>query len=220
MTNNQRQEPSVAAPIRREVVKSPITVDVIRANEFQKEGTMTAQLRQLVKTTAFYPSKQIANEMQDNLFDAVKDFGFTEQAFVSEENRVGFMVVPVNASVEDVLKRLKEAPEACLYRVISNQPILTSDQNYAISQGLKTLEDFALTQIVRYPEGTVKEGHDVSGQIVLDRNGKVQYRRIYFSINKKDDVDLRTTNPADVYMTDAIKVELAGASAAMPSQVV
>ncbi len=201
--------------IRTIITKSPISVDDILKAEFQKEGTISAQLRQVVETKSFYPSKKISNNMQDNLF-ATEDFGFAETEFLATENRVTWMDIPEGTTAQQVLDKLTNSPKANLYRVLSNKPILTDSQEYAIGAGTKTMDDFAEAQIVRYPESTIlnentPEAQDVSNEIVLDKNGKVQYRRIFFSATGKEDVDTRTKEVEDVYMSKSIKMELEGA---------
>ncbi len=217
MENNQNQieqQPS-GTPIRKEITVGKITVDDVHIGDFQKEGTLTAQLRQVITTKSFYPSKKVDSNMQDNVF-GTDEFGFTEQEFVSVENRVAFMDVPVGTTKEQVQTKLDGFSKANLYRVMSNKPILTDNQNYAISQNLRTMEQFAETQVVRYPEGTTKNiggtDVDVSGNIVLDKNEKVQYRRVFFYSTGKADQDLRTADKTDVYLTPEIEAELTGAS--------
>ena len=205
--------------IKTEKAIGKISVDEILTSEYQKEGTVTAQLRQIISITSHYPSKRVTNNMQDNLFD-VEEFGFTTNQYVNTENRVCWLDVPTNTTVEALLKKIEQNPEACLYKVMSNKPILTDTQEYAIKAGIRTYDEFANAQVVRYPEGTKlkltadsEEETDVSGQIVLDKNQKVQYRRIFFSKTAKADLDYRTEKENDVYMSDDIKTELLGAAA-------
>ena len=90
---------------------------------------------------------------------------------------------------------------------MSNKPIITDSQAYAVNQGLRTMDDFANSQIVRYGDNTPD-----AGKIVKDDNGKPQYRAIFFSKTAKADVDLRNNDANDFYSSVEIKAELLGAS--------
>jgi len=198
---------------RTEISKSPVTLDKIYVGENQKPGTLTAQLRQQVVTKSFYPSKKVDSNMQDNLFTG-KDFGFEEKPYESKENRVAWIPVPVSKTEAEVKAMLDTAVKngACIYRVLSNEPILDDNQQYAITAGLRTYDDFANTQVIRYPDGVTDElGNDISGQIVKDKAGNVQYRRTFFSAKPKEDIDERSADR--VFMSAEIKAELQGAGA-------
>lgn len=197
--------------VRHESATTPISLDKIYKADYQKEGTLTAQIRQTVTTKSFYPSKKTSNNLQANIFSN-EDFGFEEQEFTSTEERVAWLPVPANAKQADIVAKLKAASAkgACIYRVLSNTPILSEDQKYAISQGLRTMDDFANSQVVRYPDGTTKDEVDVSGQIVLDKAGHVQYRRTFFWNSPMTDQDARDEN--DVYVSAELEAELSGAS--------
>lgn len=197
---------STATGVRHEVSKSEITLDKLYKSNYQKEGTLSAQIRQIVTRKSFYPSKKTSSSMQANIFDN-KDFGFEEQQFESNETRVAWIPVPENITEAEVKAKLATAHKngATIYRVLSNQPILDENQKYAIAQGLSTLDTFADAQVVRYPKGNENEG-----KIWTDPHGKVQYRRTFFWLTPMDDQDARGTGEA--YMSPAIKAELAGAS--------
>jgi len=192
--------------VRKEVNVGQLTVSRVFTNMHQKEGTLTAELRQAVETKSFYPSKQIANDMQDNVF-AVDDFGFGEQEFSNTENRVSWIDVPAGTTVEQVTAKLAANPDAGLYRVLSNHPILTSGQVYAINNQITTKEAIAESQVVRMPEGS-----PTPGALAPDPNGKPQYRGIFFSIDGKDDNDKRTSDVEDFFTTELISSEIAGSS--------
>lgn len=190
--------------VRKVVTKTAVKAEKIYTTEFQKEGTKTCQLRQVVTTKSYYPSKQIKNNLQDNPFN-ITDFGFEEQEYTQNENRVAWVDVPAAVeSVDDVEAKLPA--EASLYRIMSNRPILTTNQVYAIDEGLRTMDDFANSQIVRYGENTPE-----AGQLVLDNNGKPQYRQVFYSSTLKEDVDKRSTSASDFYASEAIKAEMMGA---------
>lgn len=188
--------------------KSAITLDKVYVAEFQKPGTKTAQIRQVITTNSYYPTKQVSSNMQANIFGTA-DFGFEEQHFQNTENRVAWLPVPINATEEQIAAKLAEmtALGACIYRVLSNQPILDDHQKYAVRTGLNgvTLNTFANPQALRFPKG-----HKQEGQISLGAGNKVVYRRTFFWNAPMEDSDLRTIDPADVYVSPEIALELAG----------
>lgn len=195
-------ENQVAERIRKEISKDSLSVSRVYKSDYQKEKTHTAELRQTVTTKSYYPSKSVSNNMQDNIFGQ-SDFGFQEQEYVNNEKRVAWIDVPEGMTPEAVAEKLKDFEDATLYRVLSNNPILTDNQVYAINAGLTTKDNFAESQVVRYPEGT-----ENAGKLALDSNGKPQYRAIFFSNSAKDDMDLRTEGPDDFYASASIKAEL------------
>ena len=206
-TNNQNR-------IKKEVTKEPLTVSRVYASNFQKEGTLTAELRQTIKTVSLYPTKSISNSLNANIFEA-KDFGFAETPFENTENRVAWIDVPPDSTPTSVLNRLKEFPEAGLYRILSNHPILSDTDMYAIgAEELDVTKDsIANKQAVRLPEGDPR-----AGQLALDLNGKIQYRRIAFSTVEMADQDSRTSNPADFYASPELTAEINEVVHIMPEQ--
>lgn len=203
--------------IRTVITKGPITVDSVGVNnpEFQKEGFESAQLRQVIKSISYYPAKKVTSNMHDNLFSN-DELGIKEQEFESEENRVTWMDVAIGTTVEQVTKRIADVKTATLYKILSNKPIITDNQENAIARGFRTMDDFANTQAVRYPEGVTKSiggvNTDVSGTLVLDNNDKIQYRRVFLSKVDKADIDLRNDNIADMYLSPELMEELGGAA--------
>lgn len=197
--------------VRHESYKGAITLDKIATSEYQKAGTVTAQIRQEILTKSFYPSKKVASNLQANIFDA-KDFGFEEQEFQSKETRMAFIPVPANSTEADVKAKLEAAHKngACIYRVLSNQPVLDENQKYAIANAITTTNVFANSQAVRYPEGTVINGVDVSGKLTLDKAGHVQYRRTFFWLTSMEDIDVRGQEVP--YLSPELASELKGAS--------
>lgn len=186
---------------------SAITLDKTYVAQFQKEGTKTAQIRQVVTTDSYYPTKQVSSNMQANIFDTA-DFGFEEKHYQNKENRVAWIPVPINATDEQIAAKLVEmtAKGACIYRVLSNRPILDDHQKYAVGVRLNgvTLDTFANPQVLRFPKGHAQEG-----QISLGAGNKVVYRRTFFWNAPMVDSDLRNTDPADFYMSPEIQLELA-----------
>lgn len=202
--------------IRKEVSTSAISVDKVYESEYQKEGTLTAQIRQTVTTKSYYPSKSVTNDHQDNIFSSA-EFNFEESEYENVENRVAWIDVPVGSTKESVQAKLESFPEATLYKVLSNKPIITDSQNYAIGQGLTNIDVFANRQAVRFPEG-----HESEGELALDPSGKVQYRAVFFMSTSKEDQDKRTTEPSESYLSDELKAELQsiGASEVVDQQAV
>jgi hypothetical protein len=205
----------VSNGIRKEVVKGQIVFDEAKgfyvSNEFQKAGSLTAQLRQTITTKAFYPSKQVDSDLQQNIFNAA-DFGYAENEYESVENRVAWLLVPSNYTVEGFKAKLAEAiaQGATIYKVLSNSPILDKNQLYAISQGQRTIDQYANQQVVRVPENKETIADGTAGTIVLDNAGNVQYRKTYFWGTPKADMDIRDINK--VYVSPELQAELAGAS--------
>lgn len=192
--------------VTRTQKRTIVKVTAIAKGNFQREGTMTAELRQIVETLSRYPGMQIANEMEQNVF-SVDDFkNIKPQEFTSKETRVAWIDVPVGTTAEQVQAKISN--KASLYRVLSNAPILTSGHKNAIARGLVTKDKIADGQVLRYPAGNDKEG-----QIILDSEGRVQYRKIFFWNEPKEDVDLRGT--VEEYRSPKIAAELGSAPVEM-----
>ncbi len=186
-----------------------ISIDKVEASTYQKKGTLTAQVRQVVKIISYYPAMKPTNSMTDNLFEASEFTGTEEQPFESVENRVAFFNVPSNATKEEVEKRLASNLKSCIYKVLDNHPILTTEQRSAIQAGITTKDTIANAQVVRYPENaTDAGGNNIGGKIIADPNGKVQYRATYFSAIGKEDIDVRDDDMNNQYLTQEIEAEL------------
>ena len=189
--------------------KSEVKFGMIRVNpEYQKAGTKTLEVRQTVTTVSKYPSARVSNNLQSNIF-ATEEFGFENQEYVSKEERVAWILVPEAATEEAIKAKLEAANKAggTLYRVLSNEPILSDDQLYAINQGLRTKDQFAERQVLRYPDNETTRAEGTANKIILDVHGNVQYRRVYFWHEPKADMDLR--DPNKVYTSPAIAQEVA-----------
>ena len=201
--------------IRKDVSKTPLTVSRVHKTDFQKEGTLTAEIKQTVKTDSFYPSKSVSNSMQGNIF-SMDDFGFQEQKFESNDGRVAWIDVPEGSTVESVVEQLKKFPNAMIYKVLSSRPILTESDQYAIDNPDlpdATLERYANRQAVRFPKDDVN-----AGKLALDKAGKVQYRRTAFSTEQVEDMDFRTTDPEDTFLSAELKAEINGQVHIIPGQ--
>jgi hypothetical protein len=209
MTTENNKSVTTETPngVKTTVTKGAITLDRIYKGDYQKEGTLTAQIRQEVMKHSFYPSKKVASSMQANIF-STDDFGFEGSEYESKETRIAWIPVPENISQEEVLRRLAlaETKGATIYRVLSNAPILDENQVYAISQGLTTKDKFANSQAVRFPESAGEN----AGKLQLDSEGRVQYRRTFFWGTAMEDQDAR--GKTEAYVSPELQAELAGAS--------
>ena len=172
-----------------------ITIRRIYKNEFQKKNTLTCELEQVVTTTTSYPKQIASNSLNDNVFNS-SEFGFEEQDFTRTATRVAWILVPTDTTMKDVEEKLEKLENARLYKITSNKPIIAENEKYAIeSKDLNvTLDTYANRQVIRYPKGNENEG-----KLILDANGKIQYRRIGFSKDGKADIDLRTSEVSDFY---------------------
>lgn len=190
---------------RKEVQKLALEVSRVYKSDFQKEKTLTAELKQTVVTKSFYPSKSVSSNLSDNPFSN-EAFGFKDQEYESKEVRVVWIDVPENSTVDSVKATLANLADATLYKILANKPILSDNQIYGIKAGLTTQDAIGDKQAVRYPKT-----HAQADQLILDSLGKPQYRGIYFKTSNQEDVDMRTMDPADFYATATMKAELAGA---------
>lgn len=188
---------------RTEISKGGLEISRVHATQWQKEGTLTAEIKQTVTTRSYYPSKSVSNNFQDNPF-STSEFGFSEKEFVSDSKRVVWVDVPMESTVESVVAKLAALPEATVYRIYANKPIISDNQAYAINAGLTTMDAIADKQAIRYGEGDAQ-----AGKLIL-KNGKPQYKADFFKSTATADQDLRTEDPADFYASASMNAELAG----------
>ena len=212
INHNNDSLTSTEERIRKEVTVGKLEVTNVYESTFQKEGMLTAEVKQTIKTIAFYPKKSVSNEMQDSIYSP-EELGIKEEPFESVETRVSFLPVRNDATIETVTAQLAKFPDAVNYKVMGSKPILTSDQLRAIEAQLTTVEIIADRQVMRYPKNA-----DRAGQLILDANGKPQYRHIFFSKTAKLDIDMRVKDlknakPEDYYTTPQIEAELQNAPA-------
>ena len=154
-----------------------ITVSRVYQSQYQKAGTITAELKQVVETITKYPSSGIGSD--DNLF-SMSDFSELESPeYKNSETRVYWMNVPAGTTIQDVQMKLNQAPNAKLVKILSNRPIVNSGQEYAIDKGLISIDRIAQSQAVKDP----------SGNLVL-RNGENCFKKIVFSGNGGEDENL------------------------------
>jgi len=186
--------------IVKKVSHGPVTIDKLYKSDYQKKGTQSVQLRQLVTTDATYPSVQ---PKTGGLF-STEEFGIEGQEFTSTEQRIAWVDVPEDVDAAAVQARLDAMPEKGIMKVLSNRPILSANQKNAVERGVTELDTFANSQVVRYPDG-----HEKEGQLILDKSGKIQYRVNSFEPTLvKDTHDMRTPEPEDYYASEALAEEL------------
>lgn len=131
---------------------------------------LTAQVSQKITFTDFDLSHKIIN--------------------VRVETRIAFVTIPEDMSITLLRRYIRNnCKDGCIYRILSNHPILNPGQEYTIKEGFKSLNLFASNQLVKYPDG----------RIVLDMQGKHQYRVTKYSTILKEDEDLRTIDNESYY---------------------
>lgn len=181
----------------------PILVERVYKNKYQKEGTETAELKQIVETKSSYPTKSVTSSLQENIFDAKQDFNFATTEYENVGTRVAWLDVPEGTPIEQVQERIAKYPEARIMQILSSHPILSDKQKYAVESGLTTVETIAESQVMRYPTGAEK-----AGQIILDDLGRPIYRGTYFRTTAVKDQDLRSQDEKDFYLSETLQAEL------------
>lgn len=188
--------------IRKEVNTTPIMVSRVYKASYQKDNTLTAELKQTITTKSYYPTRSVSNELKDNPFSNAQ-LGISEgEPYVQNETRVTWIDVPVDSTIESVQAKLATLPNANIYKILANRPIISSSQRAGIDAGLTTTDIIADGQAVRY-----SKDHPQAGKLVL-HNGKPQFRVTYFKLEGSDDVDMRTADAADFYATPTMHAEL------------
>ena len=185
----------------KNIQKSRVVVEMLKRGDFQKNGTITAVLRQRVLIHATYPSISIDNDKQSNPFTIGEFSGAgAGQSHNSRENRVAFIDVPVGTPIATI--QAKIATDAQLYRIMSSEPVLTNNHVNAIERGLTSKDEIAKSQVARFPQGDPN-----AGSIIADKtnNKPVQYRKVFFWNGPKADEDLRG---GDAYVSEALQLEL------------
>jgi hypothetical protein len=158
----------------------PILVDHVAPSAY-KQGRNQAQLRQVV--TRAYAGGRVGNDLQD-AFVSKEAFGFAEQTY--DENRVAWVDVPTSWDVARVEAHLKTMPKACIYKILSTEPILTSDQE-SWAESLTSEEAKQFVQRIADRQLVV----DSDNNPVLYK-GVPQYRATFFSATERGDLDQRS----------------------------
>lgn len=195
--------------IEKSTTKGIVTVSRVYKAHYQKSGTITAEMKQTVEEISLYPDKTIRDNLQGNVYD-LGEYDQEKRQFKKTRTDVTWIDVPDGQSVESVSQRLSQYPNATLYRILSNHPILseTTEKYY---QGLIDSDQEALavqiknrianSQILRYHTTDADSGH-FKDDLILDKFGKPQYKACFLDeTGKKEDKDLRTEDPTDYYTT-------------------
>jgi len=203
MLNENEETAMEQSPIQRKLQRTAVKVRELRPGEYQKKGTITAVLEQLVVTTSIYPGIRTTSNLQQNMFGE-EEFSAEPQEYVSKTMRVAFVNVPEDKTAEQVQKAIPK--NAHIYRILDNRPILSDNQKNAIDRGLTTLDVIGDGQALRYPDLDENgKPHPHAGELILF-NGKVQYKVNMFWMSPKEDIDYRGKH--DEYRTPKIKAEL------------
>lgn len=192
--------------VTKTVTRGPVTIDKISVSAYQKDGMLTAQLRQQVTIETTYPAPSNSDGITSNLF--ADEFSSKGKTYSNTENRVAFLIVPSHITVQILQARLAQlmtgGSNPGIMKVTSSSPILTDNQVYAINEGLKTKDQFADSQVVRYSD---KNTEGKAGQLILDDSGNPIYKRNFFIDNVTEDVSRGDSE--GVYMSAQIETELA-----------
>lgn len=157
-----------------------ITVDSVSASQY-KSHCDQAQIRQTVTTT--YPSKQVGNSESSLLFSTAEFKIEPGKTYTS--TRVTWVDVPKGTTKEQVEERLKAAQFGRIQRKISLkvEDVMTEQQKYAVSSGIRTLADFQEQLGITKNDGTPLDG-------------PAQYRQNFMTIGKEDFIADEDFRPA------------------------
>lgn len=202
--------------IEKSTVKSKVSVSRVYKAHYQKSGTTTAELKQTVEEISLYPDKTIRDELQGNVFD-LEEYVQEKKEFKKTRTDVTWIDVPDGLSVESVVARLQQYPNATLYRILSNHPIM-SESLEKYYQGLIDSDQEALalqiknrianSQVLRYHTTSLDDGH-FKDDLILDKFGKPQYKACFLDeTGKKVDTDLKTEDPTDYYATVEVRMSM------------
>lgn len=202
MEANQTTTAQQITEVKKTKTYSDLILSRLFENNYQKAGTITAEIKQTVKTITSYPGKSVNSNMQDNLFGN-DEFNFEPVTYENTSTRVAFLDVPEHMTEEQVAERLVAASKngAMIYQVLSNYPILTDKQEAAIENGTTTAAIIAEKQVMRYPEGSER-----AGELILDALNRPIYRATYFSNTSKEDLDKRKFVDASMSIEEKEKV--------------
>lgn len=173
-------------------VYGKITVDSVTESEYKK-GIFQAQLRQPI--TKVYPSVKIGNSNSDSLFGA-ESFKLADGK-TYESTRVTWINVPEGETVKSVQAKIDGLKEACIYRMISNDvfDVLHDGQKQAIEAGIRSVDQFMDSLLVRDREGNELEGTP-------------QYSQSFFKMSFTEDLDMRVSVNANQTQTASSNVQM------------
>lgn len=183
------------------VTRDKILVSRIFESKFQKGSTLTAELKQTVHSSITYPPKKsVANKVLDNPFLNEEHKGKT---FTRSKTFVAFLDVDEDLSIEDAQKIIDKYPDAVIYKILSNYPILTDSQRAS----LDGIDDKELRQ-QRYDLIANRQLVIKKGRIILDSFGKPQYLATFYSNTFKENEDFRTPKAGDFYSNKYVETHL------------
>jgi len=180
-----------------EETRTDVKVELVR--EGLKANADSAQVRQTV--TKVYPAVQSSTSLSSGLF-ASKLFG---EGKTFSHDRVAFVDVPKNATVEESQAQLDNYPTACIYKIYSYDvlDVMNKGQKEAIETGLSQKDIAFYQDKFSIPDG---EGG------LVEEDGKVLYSSSHFMNEFKEDVNLRVSAPAiegeRVSMSDSVTTSL------------
>tara|TARA_R110000744_G_scaffold122757_1_gene227785 strand:- start:607 stop:1218 length:612 start_codon:yes stop_codon:yes gene_type:complete len=191
--------------MRKTIKKGDVTVEKVYNSNFQAEGTKTAQLHQTVVLTTYYPTTTFQTSTQDNVFKE-NDFNFKSNIYEKTEKRYAWLVVPEDVNKAEVQKLINAEINKFIYKTLSSRPILNDIQERAIVDIDKDIDlnFYANKQAVRYSD----KHEETPGELIFDVNGKIQYMVYNFSTKITKDLDLRTDDPTDFYVSYELEAEI------------
>ena len=189
------------------ITYQPITIDNIKTSQFTKKGTLTAQIRQQVITKTSYPAVNTNDGVTSDIFAGEFENVGIGKEYSNTENRVAFITVPDTCTVQMLQNKLNGLVQAgkqpVIMKIVSNRPILTDNQKASIASQLKTMDDYANTQAIRFSKHNT-EGN--ANKLILDDNQNVLYKRTFFQADKVADVN--TCDPNDTYVSPQLEEEM------------
>jgi|TARA_R110000782_G_scaffold193411_3_gene282969 hypothetical protein len=183
--------------VKKEQTFGVISVDSVKENPF-KDSVLTAQIRQVVKTTSTYPGKNVGNDKQDSLFGAA-EFGGESKVYTKESNRIAWIDVPLDTTAAQVEARIASlGAKGRIYQIVSIdiQDCLTDGHRYQIAEGNLELSD----AMVKRSIPVIGDDGEPTGEAASDAEGNTLYRALYFSATGQEDI----LNDSSV---DAIELE-------------
>lgn len=184
---------------------------------------MQAQIRMVVETT--YPEAQVGNSRNESIYEQ-KDFGFGD-GNTYEENRVAWIDVLLDSTVESVQAAMDKFPKARIYRMLSLTPILTDEQVRAMKSGFSTYADEDGVEkpidMDFYRRKQRIPAFDQNGALLKDEfsdyKGLPQYRTTFFNKDGKEDVDTRPEEYAAYVNEESFKLDEAPTKAEIAAKV-
>jgi hypothetical protein len=194
--------------IKTELTYGGVFCTNVKASIFHEEIS-SAELRQNIEITTYLPKRRSGNNFNDTLFSN-EELGIEETPAVIPSERVTFIDVPKGITpnqVNAMLQSKEEFSKVTLYRIYANHPhqILNDVEKAVIAAGKNTVEALTEKFIARYSKKHKDE--DKRGKIAI-QNNKPFYSRTCFSLEHKDDIDLRTSDPKDVTLHPKMIEEL------------